>query len=237
MITANSNYRDALNRLGLFDDQKAIEILSEEKLSNDAHAMYLLGQIYFFADKRETGVCRDLPKAKHYWLKAIKLGSAEAAYDLGKMYRFASGVKQSYSKAEHYWLMAFERGYTLAAFDLIRLYYDHLHEKINKAIELCLWLIENNEFVGNCCLILGRIYYRGVGVSVDREQAFLWLTKGADIGHGVSCMDLAMMYYKGECVEKDIEKAISLVEEAGKTEWLKEEAPIIVGLMRYGKLA
>ena len=88
----------------------------------------------------------------------------------------------------------------------------------------------------NCYLKLGRIYYRGIGVPKDLKQALIWLGKGAATEPGSSCMDLAKLYYYGEGVEKDINKAISLVEKAGESEWIKDDASLIIKKMRNGSL-
>lgn len=226
IATARRHYR-------LDENQKAIEILESPDLAENAGALLLLGQIYNGTTKSRGGVARSMPNARKCWLKAFELGNSEAAWELGKLYYFD---KNNRKKAEEFWLAAADMGNELATFDLVNLYYDHLNDKIDKAIELCHWLIEKNEFVENCCLILGRIYYRGKGVPRDVAQARIWLEKGAALGHGNSCMDLALMYYIGEGVEKDVAKAISLVEKAGKTEWLKDTAPVIAEKMRKGTL-
>lgn len=217
----------------LDENQKAIEILESPDLAENANALLLLGQIYNGTTKSCGGVARSMPNARKCWLKALELGNSEAAWELGKLYYFD---KNNRKKAEEFWLAAADMGNELAAFDLVNLYYDHLNEKIHKAIELCHWLIDKNEFVDSCCVKLGRIYYRGKGVPRDVDQARVWLEKGAALDNGNACMDLALMCYLGEGVEKDVAKAISLVEKAGKTEWLKDTAPVIAEKMRKGTL-
>ena len=213
------------------NNQAAISILESPELAEDGDAMLLLGQIYNGTTKSCGGISRSIPKARQYWLKALELGSIEAARELTSLYRFEKG---NLKKAEEFWLIAANAGDELAAFKLVDHYYDHCNEKIDKAVELCHWLIERNEFVGNGYLTLGRIYYRGKGVPRDVARARHWLQKGAALGHGSSCMDLALMYYCGDGVEKDVSKAIALVETAGRSEWLKDEAPVIADRMRKG---
>lgn len=118
MSVSEARYQKALNHHRLDEDQQAIDILTDDRFSRDAKAMHLLGQIYFLADKRTTGVSGNPSKARQYWLRALELGSVAAAYDLGKMYRFGDGVKESHRKCEDYWLIAVEKGDALAAFDL-----------------------------------------------------------------------------------------------------------------------
>lgn len=228
--------REALHHHRLDEDITAIAILESDELAKDGDAQLLLGQIYYRAHKAMTGVSRSYPKSRKYLLKALELGNAEAAGELADMYYFGFGVKENYKKAEFYWKQGADADNEMAQFDLANFYYDHLNEKIDEAIILYKTLITKNEFVGNSNLKLGRIYYRGLGVDNDVNEALSWLAKGVEAGDGNSCMDLAYIYYQGEDVEKDVEKAISLVEKAGKTELYEDDAPGILKLMRNGTL-
>jgi TPR repeat protein len=230
---ANGLINKARRHYRLDENENAISILESPDLADCADAMLLLGQIYNGTSKSQGGVSRSIPNARKCWLKALELGNSEAALELGNLYYFD---KINHKKAEEYWLFAAEAGNELAAFKLVDFYYDHRNDRINKAIELCHWLISKNEFVGNCYLKLGRIYYRGKGVPRDVAQARIWLEKGAALGHGNSCMDLALMYYLGEGVEKDVAKAIFLVETAAKTDWLNDTASLVAEKMRKGTL-
>lgn len=217
----------------LDENQKAISLLESSELAEDADALLLLGQIHNGTSESCGGVRRSIPNAKKCWLKSLELGNSEAALELG---RLNYSDKKNHKKAEEFWLIAADMENVLAAFELVNYYYNHRNDKIDKAIKLCHWLIEKNEFVGNCYLTLGRIYYRGIGVPRDVAQALHWLEKGVSVDHGNSCLDLAWMYYLGEGVEKNVSKAISLVEKAGQTEWLRDAAPLIVEKMRSGTL-
>ncbi len=234
--TSKQKIKSALNHFRLDENKDAISILETDELSENADALLLLGQIYNTTSKSVGGVSRNTSKARKSWLKSFELANIKAAGELAEMYYYGEGVKENYNKAEHYWQAAAVAGDELAQFNLANYYYDDLNEKIDAAIELYKTLIERNEFVGSSYLKLGRIYHRGLGVKQDPKEAYFWLSKGAEIGHGNSCMDLAYMYYRGEGVEKNIDKAISLVEIAGKTEWLKDEALEIAELIRKGTL-
>ena len=236
MTTNKKQIKKALHFHQLDEDVKAIEILESDELAEVGEAQLLLGQIYYRAHKSMTGVSRSYPKSRKYLLKALELGSSEAANELADMYYFGFGVKENYKKAEFYWQQAADAGNEMGQFDLANYYYDHLHEKIDEAISLYKDLIKKNEFTGNSYLKLGRIYYRGLGIDKDVNEAISWLTKGVEVVDGNSCMDLAYIYYQGEDVEKDVEKAIALVEKAGKTELYEDDAPGILKLMRNGTL-
>lgn len=236
MSTNKNQIKKALHFHRLDEDIDAIEILESDKLAEVGDAQLLLGQIYYRAHKSMTGVSRSYPKSRKHLLKALELGNSEAANELADMYYYAYGVKENYKKAEFYWQQAASAGNEMAQFDLANYYYDHLNEKIDEAIKLYKTLIKKDEFTGNSYLKLGRIYYRGLGVNKDVNEAISWLTKGVEVVDGNSCMDLAYIYYRGDDVEKDVEKAISLVETAGTTEWLKDDAVEVLKLIRNGTL-
>ena len=228
--------KEALHFHQMDEDKKAIDILESDEIVNDGDALLLLGQIYHRTHKSLSGISRSYPTSRKYLLKALELGNAEAACELADMYYFSFGVKENYKKAEFYWQQGVDLNSEMAQFDLANYYYDHLHEKMDEAIKLYKALINKDEFVESSYLKLGRIYYRGLGIEKDVNEGLSWYEKGVKVVHGNSCMDLGYIYYKGEYVEKDVDKAISLVELAGTTEWLIDEAPEIIKRMRDGTL-
>lgn len=218
------------------EDKAAIAILESAHLEDDADALLLLGRIYFSAEKSKTGVSLSLAKARKCWQRSDAQGNSEASRELADLYNLGIGVKVDFERAESYWRKAADAGDEVAMFDLANYYYDHQDDKIELTIDLCRRLIDRGEFVGNCCLLMGRIYSRGKGVPRDPGKAITWLERGAALGHGNSCMDLAMMYYRGEGGAKDVARAIQLVETAGKEKLFSDEAPVIVKAMRDGTL-
>jgi len=55
---------------------------------------------------------------------------------------------------------------------------------------------------------LGRMYYKGEGVSQDYKKALKWLFKAAEQGNAGAQNNLGWMYYKGEGVSQDYKEAI-----------------------------
>lgn len=55
---------------------------------------------------------------------------------------------------------------------------------------------------------LALMYYKGEGVSENKEKAVEWLKKSAEQGHGRAQNKLAYMYYNGEVVPENKEKAV-----------------------------
>lgn len=218
------------------EDQKAIDILDVEDLATSSEALFLLGDIFNCADKRVGGVSRSVPKARKYWLEAVKYGSMNAAVELGSLYYFGDGVKESYRKAKEYWLIAANGDDELGMFKLADFYYDHQPTKIQDAIVLFESLTKRTAFVRNSYCKLGRIFDRGIGVERDPKRAASWYEAGSQLNDGNCLLDLSFLYYKGDGVERNIDRAIELAEKAADTEWLKDSAPIVVEKMRNGTL-
>ena len=54
---------------------------------------------------------------------------------------------------------------------------------------------------------LGMLYYNGIEVPQDREQAVKWYTAAAEQGNYSAQFNLGKMYYKGEVVPQDYKQA------------------------------
>lgn len=218
------------------EDQRAIDILDDPKLAASPEALFTLGDIYNCADKRVGGVSRSVPKARKYWLEAIKYGSTDAAVELAGLYYFGDGVKENHKKAEEFWLLAANGGNEIGRFKLADFYYDNRPENIKDAIVLFESLTAGSVFSGNSCCRLGRIYDRGIGVKRDPAMAAYWYEAGSKLNNGNCLLDLSYLFYKGDGVEKNIDKAVELAEKASETEWLKDRGPIVAEKMRNGTL-
>ena len=55
---------------------------------------------------------------------------------------------------------------------------------------------------------LGHLYRKGVGVTLNKEESFKWLTKSAEQGHIRAQFNLGLMYASGYGVTKNIPEAI-----------------------------
>ena len=69
--------------------------------------------------------------------------------------------------------------------------------------------------------ILGWLYLKGLGVSIDYSKALIWLNKSADQGNAWALGQLGLMYQNGYGVSKDYNQAFTLLKNAGK-DWEKE---------------
>ena len=70
--------------------------------------------------------------------------------------------------------------------------------------------------------ILGWIYLKGLGVNVDYQKSFEWLSKSSEQGNLWAKGHLGLMYQNGNGeVPQDYDKALSFLTEAGE-EWSEE---------------
>lgn len=72
---------------------------------------------------------------------------------------------------------------------------------------------------------LGSMYKKGVGIRLDKQEAFYWFRKSAEQGNPYAQINLGAMYYKGEGTPKDRKKAFYWFKRAPKvmvssSEWM-----------------
>ncbi len=76
---------------------------------------------------------------------------------------------------------------------------------------------------------LGKMYYKGQGVTQDYKQALAWFQKGADQGNAGSQYFLGLMYEKGHGVAQDYKQAFAWYKKSADQG--KPDAQYMVGLM------
>lgn len=218
-------------------DQEAINTLIKLDLETNGKANMLIGEIYIGAEKGISNIKRDIRTGKKYLEKAHELGIAEAGLEIGNLYFFGNGVKQNYRLAEKYWKKSFELGSEIAAFELANLYYDYqLPKMIKETIKLYEWLISKNEFVGNSCFKLSKIYAIGIGIPIDQTRSFEFLEKGAASNDVNCCMELALKYYRGYSIyAPNIEKALEVAKRVSNNDLFHKEVAIIIEKMKKGE--
>ena len=70
--------------------------------------------------------------------------------------------------------------------------------------------------------ILGWIYLKGLGVTIDYQKSFEWLSKSSELGNLWAKGQLGLMYQNGNnAVTQDYDKALSFLTGAGE-EWSYE---------------
>ncbi len=167
------------------------------------------------------------------WRKASKLGSAEAAFNLGKLSEEGKGTVRSMPNAVDWYLKAATLGHVGAQLQLakILLYgaksrprWLDLAERVNADVarrnaevlfpegtqvpanpqEAIKWLRMAAEANNaEACAILGSLYLRGTGCEKDEGQARQWFEKAAAQNNAAGLFGLGDIYFQGKGVEAE----------------------------------
>lgn len=142
-------------------------------LGGDIESMYKLGTYYLDQKKGEIAI----PLLK----KASDKGHAWAANDLGIAYTRGIGVKKNKTKANYYYELAAQRGDSVALYNIGEAYFLGIGYPQNyaKAKKYLAQIKVDNEAYGCAYYLLGIMYTRGLGVSVDKNQAKDYFTQSA----------------------------------------------------------
>ncbi|MCR5414842.1 MAG: sel1 repeat family protein [Kiritimatiellae bacterium] len=121
------------------------------------------------------GVEKNDAEAVKWWRKAAEKGLAEAEYWLGASYRDGLGVEKDLVKAQHWLRLAREKGFSPSG-----LTEDHMAQ-LRQAAESGDAAAQN--FLGKC-------YYLGEMVPLDRAEAKKWFMKSAAAGYEKAKLNL-----------------------------------------------
>ena len=130
-------------------------------------------------------------------------GDIEAQFKLGTLYDWGEGVERSRNEAEKWYLMAGNNGYAEAQNSLGSGYqaeedYVRAKEWYEKAAAQDHPLATNN---------LGYLYDLGLGVQQNRNSAFEYYLKAAELGWAESMWNIANMYGAGQLGDVDLLRA------------------------------
>jgi TPR repeat protein len=149
------------------------------KQQNTAESLNTLGEIYHF---NKCGYAL----AKEYYLKAVNLGSAEAANHLGRLYTNGEGVEKSPAEAQKWYDQSVKLDPSNKTCDIEYLKQQNTAESLNT-------LGENYHF-SQC------------GIKQDYALAKSYYLKAVNLGSAKAANHLGRLYTNGEGVEKsDIE--------------------------------
>ena len=122
-------------------------------------------------------------RAVEFFLKAAESGYAEALSDVAEMYLFSELGRENTGEAERYYREAISKGVKPANYSLAFLLYNkdpnnqkQLKEAFRIAKIAALAWDERSQY------LLGLMYYEGLAVPKDVEQAFFWLDLAASAG-------------------------------------------------------
>lgn len=160
---------DAIVAFASGEDAKAVALLSPLAERDVAIAQLLLGRLYLHSPL----IPRDCDNGVKWLSKSGQNGNAEAAYDLGNLFRRGYCVWQSEERALDSLLRAAALGHVTAAGVIGELYLGHgeLAPNTSVAIE---WFRKGAAlFDYDSAFALGLLYSAG-GVTTDYREAYIW---------------------------------------------------------------
>ena len=186
---------------------KGEELLLAASDHGHVDSTYMLGVFY---DK----AANDLSKAAQMYQRASDMGSNNAMYRLGQMYRDGTGVARDHAKAARLFTAASDLGNTNAKNDLGVLYIQGrgVEPDLARAAELYAQAADlgSTTAMGN----LGGMYLRGTGVEQDVKRAFTLFQAARGKGDTKAMLHLGNMYYTGNGVDFDFRLAQMFYTEA-----------------------
>ena len=175
------------------DDNIGTSEESEEKLAEE-----------WYRKGVECNNKKDYVKAAEWYLKAAKVGHAQAQNNLGALYVNGNGVEKNLSKAIEWYQKAADKGNVYGLTNLAIVYQlgNGVPKDMNKAIEL--FTIAANKGHSSAQFRLGAIY----NDLKDYESAAKWYQEAADKGNASAQINLGALYNNGQGVAQDYKKAV-----------------------------
>ena len=146
--------------------------------------------------------------AERWYLRATRLGSAEAEFNLGRRcFDTDSGVTNNPAEGIKWFRQAAGHGSTNAEISLGILYYQGDGVPADHVEARC-WITRAAEHgVPAEQLLLGQMYSRGDGTPKDDSSAFKWIQRAAEEGLAEAQTRLAALYFNGEGTETNLVEA------------------------------
>ena len=165
--------------LPLEDRDGAAEELERLADRGDAHAQYLMGQLY----QGGPLLIPNSQKAKHWLTQAAEHGLPEAQYALGKLFLSDDMEVRDPDEGIRWLKQAAQSGNHYAAYRLGKEYLtgEVVTKDIVKAVE---WFSQSAEADDQYAqYMLGKLYLTGQGVTHDQTQAMVWFSRSAAQGN------------------------------------------------------
>ena len=191
------------------DIEKAIELLEKAQAQGSAYACFLLGKIYHFDSQKRNrftasgyyvwAIEMGSTEAKRYradmymdtgdykdaldlYVKALKEGCVESAYNAANMFEYGRGCDVNNELAFNLYLHAAQNGVMMAQHNVGAYYYNakYVEKDIQKAFE---WYLKAaNQGSAMSQHNIGMMYYNG-DLTQDLEVALAWFKKSFESGY------------------------------------------------------
>ncbi len=191
------------------DYAEAAAWLRKAAEQGDAEAQMQLGNEYHNGyDHGRGGPPQDYVAASAWYRKAADQGHAEAQEFLGRMYQSGLGVPEDMAQAIAWYRKAADQEWRSAQDRLAVLYAAGI-ESLSEDPRAAEFLRNLADPGANAYrqFDLGQMYYRGIQVPEDLQEAATWFYRAANQGHGHACHWLGLMYENGQGVPQDAAEA------------------------------
>jgi len=132
------------------------------------------------------------------WKGLAESGEAEAQNNLGYLYQYGYGAKQSYTRAIRYYTLAADQGLAEAHHNLGMLYFNGYGSPQNYDQAKRSFLKAADKELGASEYMLGLIYYQGLGLMQNYRRAKSYFVKSAKNGNVMGQFMLSFMLQVGE---------------------------------------
>ena len=166
------------------DINTALKLYESASHKNYHMADKKLGDIYF----QGLGVKKNYKKAISWYIKAAEGKDPEIMYFLGNVYFEGKVTKRNYFTARKWYEKAANEKYTPALFSLASIYY-HGYGISKKDYKLALFYYTevaksgNHNFREKAMIIVGDMYYEGLGVKQNYQEALKWYKRATISTH------------------------------------------------------
>lgn len=167
---------DKLTRSGM-SKEASFNLIKQEAENGNSDSQLVLAQVYDFGDL--VGLTKeDRTKAFYWYKKSAEQGNPSAQYALCCCYQSGIGTPKNMEESYKWCLRAAEQGRTGAMYRAAQMAYSK-DPSLSFRYFSILATVHNNS---SAQLDLGRMYYEGVGVPVDKDEAFTWINMAARNG-------------------------------------------------------
>lgn len=194
------------------NDKQALKLLADQELVKSADAFLLIGEIYENPSSG-SGLKRNVKEAINNWLVALRLGSGEAAYQLGMLNSLGNGIKQDSELAISYWKKGLEFGDELSALELATTLIEQ-NSEIEMALKALCFLLNDDTLASTACFHISRIFLNENSDLFDVEKGIGYLERGCTLGKTTCCLRLAEISWRGTYFNKNSEEALYYIQRA-----------------------
>ena len=177
------------------DYSRAFALFSEAAAQGDADGINMVGMSNFHG----RGVEKDRHKAAANFLKAARMGHAQAQYNLGLLLcDEGRACTLGLGRSVHWFRKAAEQGYVPAFWEMGNAYREGLGVE-RDLTEAAAWFNRGMQAGDSSCMtFLGLMHFRGEGMAEDEETAVQLWREAADRDNSDA------MLYLGVCCEKGL---------------------------------